>query len=753
MDNLNSNPQLGIASGGAQSSAIADIPLDNIDRIEYIPGGAATTLYGADAANGVLQIFTKRGKAGDNYVNFEIQQGAISGTGDFLRYKRTGEALFETGYHQDYRIGFGGGGAKTNYSFSANLHQNNGFNDINETVRRNIRSTISTEINDWLTYSNSFTYGNMEFNRDYNANTAFARFGNLEGGQFGNLDDLTDAEFNELRDGLREEGEQTDVTERINRFQFANNFKFNITDNLKASFDIGIDSRNSVQREGLTNELQILKGFFPVGTTNQGSITVSERNFNVVTSNLNFQHTYDTEDWSFITTAGAQVFRENDVQRSITANEVVDGSISINNSASQNATDFFRVLSSYGIYIAENLGYRDFIYLDLGLRFDGNSAFGEEIGLIALPKIGASVIISEIPGLEDRFGETFTFLKVRGNYGQSSIFPRAFANQQTFNAPPFLGQLSFNFANPGDPTLTSEIASTTEFGLDLGMFKGKVNLGFTYYNTITDGALFTPPPAPSSGQQAQLRNVGEIQNTGVELSLNYEVISTSKHNLNLGVSYNYNDNFMNSTGGAPEFSVGGFQFLGSFVRAGQPLGYLRGDLSTLNPDGTANIERNAFLGTTFAPTFGSFNLSYTYNNKWNLFINGDYQHGASGVNVDDVLRFFGGVADEDRIPQELQDPDLGLGFFDLASYWVEEANYLKIRNITLGYTIGNVGKTFKNASVSFSVLNALNFVSSSFDPDATGAGIAAQGGFAGGGFAFGTESMPRMFIGSVKFSL
>ncbi len=447
------------------------------------------------------------------------------------------------------------------------------------------------------------------------------------------------------------------------------------------------------------------------------------------------------------------MFRENDVQRSITANEVVDGSISINNSASQNATDFFRVLSSYGIYIAENLGYRDFIYLDLGLRFDGNSAFGEEIGLIALPKIGASVIISEIPGLEDRFGETFTFLKVRGNYGQSSIFPRAFANQQTFNAPPFLGQLSFNFANPGDPTLTSEIASTTEFGLDLGMFKGKVNLGFTYYNTITDGALFTPPPAPSSGQQAQLRNVGEIQNTGVELSLNYEVISTSKHNLNLGVSYNYNDNFMNSTGGAPEFSVGGFQFLGSFVRAGQPLGYLRGDLSTLNPDGTANIERNAFLGTTFAPTFGSFNLSYTYNNKWNLFINGDYQHGASGVNVDDVLRFFGGVADEDRIPQELQDPDLGLGFFDLASYWVEEANYLKIRNITLGYTIGNVGKTFKNASVSFSVLNALNFVSSSFDPDATGAGIAAQGGFAGGGFAFGTESMPRMFIGSVKFSL
>jgi outer membrane cobalamin receptor len=753
MDNLNSNPQLGIATGGAQSSAIADIPLGDIDRIEYIPGGAATTLYGADAANGVLQIFTKRGKAGNNYVNFELQLGAISGTRDFLRYERTADAIFEPGLLQNYRFGFGGGGAKTNYSFSANLHHDDSFNDLNETVRRNIRSTMSSQINDWLTYSTSFTYSNMEFNRDYNANTAFARFGNLEGGAYGDLDLLTQAEFDDLTENLRLEGESTDIKETINRFQFANNFKFNISDALKASFDIGIDSRSSEQREGLTNELLILKGSFPEGTTNQGEITVASRNFNVLTSNLNFQHNYEVENWSFISTLGGQIFRENDVQRSITANEVVDGSVSINNSASQTVTDFFNVFTSYGIYVAENLGYKNFVYLDLGLRFDGNSAFGDEIGLIALPKIGASVIVSDIPGIKDKFGDIVTFIKVRGNYGQSSIFPRAFANQRTFNGPPYLGSLSFNFANPGDPNLTSEIASTTEFGLDLGFFQGKINLGFTYYNTLTEGALFTPPPIPSSGQQAQLRNVGEIQNSGIEIALNYEVLNTSKHSLNVALSYNYNDNFVNSTGGAPEFAVGGFTFLGAFVGEGQPLGYLRGNQTTLDPDGNAITERNAFLGTTFSPTFGSFSLTYTYNKKWNLFINGDYQTGGSGVNVDDVLRFFGGVADEDRFPVELQDPELGLSFFDLASYWVESTDYVKIRNISLGYTLGDLGKTVKNASVSFSVLNAFNFVASSFDPDATGAGIATQGGFAGGGFGFGTESMPRMFIGSIKFSL
>ncbi|WP_315815513.1 TonB-dependent receptor plug domain-containing protein [Paraflavitalea speifideaquila] len=64
MDNLNTVAALGGGSTqGAAISSIADIPMDNIDRVEYINGGAATTLYGSDAANGVIQIFTKKAAA------------------------------------------------------------------------------------------------------------------------------------------------------------------------------------------------------------------------------------------------------------------------------------------------------------------------------------------------------------------------------------------------------------------------------------------------------------------------------------------------------------------------------------------------------------------------------------------------------------------------------------------------------------------------------------------------------------------
>lgn len=752
VDNLNSNPELGISTGGAQSSAIADIPMESIDRIEYIPGGAATTLYGADAANGVLQIFTKRGNGGQNNVDFEVQMGVINGTRDFLKYQGTGDILFEPGMMQQYRIGFGGGSKNFNYQFSGSLYQDDGFNDLNTQIRRNIRLSVFSQVTTRLSYSGSFAYSNLEFNRDYNANTSFARFGNLEGGQYGNLDTMKTANFNALRDQMLLEGELTNVTENIDRFQFSNNFRYNISTSLAASFDLGLDYRNSVQREVATNEMQIAKGFFAPGTTDQGYIIDSRRNFAVVSGNLNLQHNATAGDFSFVTLLGGQFFREQDVQHAITALQVVDGSISINNSASQQAEDYYSVLTSYGMYVNENLGYKDKLFIDLGLRLDGNSAFGESVGLIPLPKVGASYIVSEEAFFKDNIGGFWNTFKLRANYGQASVFPRAFANLLTFSSPAYLGTSTFDFENPGNDELQSEIASTYEVGADLGFMENRIRVGFTYYNTLTTGALFTPPANPSSGQRSQLQNVGEISNKGVELNLGVDVLRTEKHRLTANASYNHNTNEVVSTGGTPEFSVGGFTFLGAFVKEGQPLGYLRGTQATTDASGNVIFNQNAYLGSTFAPTFGTFSLNYTYDNKITLSLAGDYQYGGQGVNVDDVLRFFGGVNDEGRLPE---DAVAAAGsFFDLAGFWVEDANYVKIRNIAVSYNLGEVlNGRLKRASVGFSVLNPFNFVSSSFDPDVTGAGIAAQGGFGGGGFAFGTQSAPRMYILTLKCGL
>jgi outer membrane receptor protein involved in Fe transport len=753
VDNLNSNASLGIATGGAQSSAVADIPMEDIDRIEYIPGGAATTLYGADAANGVLQIFTKRGKSGKSAVFFESQVGQMVGTTDYLRFENSGEINFQPGMVQNYRLGFSGGNDAFSYSFSGSLYEDDGFNSVNEQVRRNFRTTLSARVSNRLRYSASLAYSNSEFTRDYNANTSFARFGNLEGGSFGDLDEYTSAQVDSLSDLLEEQGDLTQITERINRFNVANNFTYDVSDKVIVSFDFGLDSRNSKQQELGTNAVQISKGAFAEGTTDQGYINVSSRNFLVMSANLNANYTENWEDFSFLTTVGGQVFRSNDYQTAISATGVPDGSESINNSADQSVQDFYNTVTSFGIYLAENVGWKDKLFLDLGLRFDGNTAFGEEIGLIPLLKVGASYVISDEKFFKDNISKDYiNIMKFRANYGEATLFPTPFANDRTFAANPYNGLQSFAFSNPGNANIQSEIAKTTEVGMDIGLFK-RLTLSLTYYNTTTEGALFTPPQAPSTGLAAQEDNVGEILNKGYEIALSASIISNEKHRLNGRVSYNYNENEVVSTGGAPEFAVGGFTFLGSFVNAGQPLGYLRGAQVVSDGSGGYEVERNANLGTTFSPTFGTFGLDYTWDNKLTLFLNGDYQYGGQGVNVDDVLRYFGGVNDEDRFPQEVLDAGI-TSFFDLAGYWVEDANYVKIRTIGAEYNFGSfMDGRVKNLRVGFTVQNAFNSVSSSFDPDVTGSGIQSQGGFAGGGFGFGTESAPRIFLGSLRVNL
>lgn len=753
VDNLNSNPSLGLNTGGAQSSAIADIPMEDIDRIEYIPGGAATTLYGADAANGVLQIFTKRGKAGRSNVYFETQLGQMRGTTDFLRWKETADLVFEPGFVQNYRLGFSGGTDAFNYSFSGSIYQDDGFNAVNQQTRRNFRTTVASRVSNRLRYSASLAYSNSEFTRDYNANTSYSRFGNIEGGSYGNVGDSNQTYLDNLKQQLQDEADVTAITERINRFNVANNFTYDVSDKVVVSFDFGLDSRNSKQQELGTNALQIVKGSYPDGTTDQGYIDVSTRNFLVLSANLNTAYRERVGDFDFITTVGGQMFRQNDYQTLISATGVPDGSESVNNSADQSVQDFYNTVTSYGLYIAENVGWKDKFFLDLGLRFDGNTAFGDEIGLIPLIKVGGSYVISDEAFFKNNISKDVVHLmKFRANYGEATIFPTPFANDLTFALNPYNGLQSFAFDNPGNSELQSEIAKTTEVGVDIGLFK-RLTLGFTYYRTLTEGALFTPPQAPSTGQSAQEKNVGEIENTGFEIALGVNILNSEKHNMNARFSYNYNQNNVLSTGGAPEFVVGGFTFLGSWVNEGQPLGYLRGAKVVSDGNGGYEVERNAYLGTTFSPTFGTFGIDYTWNNKLSVFLNGDYQFGGQGVNVDDVLRYFGGVNDEDRFPQEVLDAGI-TSFFDLAGYWVEDANYIKVRTVGVEYNFGSLlDSRIKNLRVGFTLQNAFNWVSSSFDPDVTGSGIRTQGGFAGGGFAFGTESAPRIYLATLRVNL
>lgn len=746
VDNLNSNPELGIGTGGANISALADIPVESIEKIEYIKGGAATTLYGADAANGVIQIITKKGKNGKATTFVETRLGSINGEDKWLRYARTAEAIFEPGLLTEVKAGMSGGTAKFSYNVIGSLYQDDGFNDLNEQQKRSFNFGLTSNLSHRITYQGSFSYTGFNYNLDYNANTSFSRFSALEGGAFGSVEDLTNEEWTDLKEDIQTRGTLSDITQRVNRLTASNKIGYTIADDLTANLTIGVDARNTRQQEIGSNAFQIQVGSIAEGTTDQAYIQRSIRNSFTTTADFNLSYDKQVSDFSFITIAGAQFFRTNDYQEFLDASQGVDGTSSVNNFSEKTASDFALENANYGIYFLENIGFHDVLYLELGGRFDKNTSAGRDVGYQFLPKIGLTYNLSDHEFYKSSpISQVINNIRFRGNYGEATNFATPFSQDRTFALESFLGQPAFRFDNPGNTNLRSERVKTYEFGVDLGFFDYRFNVGATYYNGTTIDALFTPDNVPSSGQLAQVTNIGEIQNTGWEFEMRANLINTAKHKLNINASYNNNDNLVKNSGGAPPFIVGGFNVIGAWIEEGQSLGFLRGTIASLQEDGTYGFEPNAFLGKSFAPSFGSLGLNYSFD-KFTLFATADYQFGGNSVELSELLRFLRGV-EVDKVPEEIR----GRPFFDLVNLFVYDSDFLKVRNIGAAYDVGSLldGKV-SNIRLGVNLTNPFNWTSGPFDPETTGSGIGTQNGFASGGFAYGTESAPRTIVGSVK---
>lgn len=746
VDNLNSNPSLGIGTGGANVSALADIPVESIEKIEYIKGGAATTLYGADAANGVIQIITKKGKDGQARISYESRVGVIKATEDYLKYDRTGEAIFEPGLSIEHNFGINGGSEKFTYNFGGSLYQDDSFNDLNEQVKRSFTFGLGAQVSDNLKYQGSFSYVGFESNLDFNANTSFSRFSAFEGGGRGNLDDLSEEDWLQEKERAQTIGSLVDIQNTANRLTASNKFIYDITDNLQTNVTFGVDYRTSKGEEVDSNALLIALGSIPEGTTDQASLSRVLRNSFTATGDINFTHEAELDNFSFVSILGGQFFRTTDRQNRLDASGGVDGTRSVNNFSTITGSDFTLENANYGLYFLENIGIYDVAYVELGGRLDKNTSAGEDTEALFLPKVGFTYNISDHGFYKNSsIVDVINRIKVRANYGEATNFAEPFSQDRTFALESFFGTPAFRFANPGNPDLISETVKTYEFGAELGFFWNRLNLSATRYNATTVDALFTPGAPPSSGQFNQIQNIGEIENEGWEFALNANIIRNENHNLEVSASYNTNENIVTSTGGSAPFVVGGFTVIGSWVEEGQSLGYLRGTEAVPNGDGTYTFNPNTPLGKTFAPKFGSFSLNYSFKN-FSFFTTGDYQYGGKIVDLSFLLRHLRGV-DNTGIPDDLVGTTSP---FNYVNYFTFDNDFVKIRNIGASYRFGDLLDVFNDVTLGFTVTNPFNWTAGDFDPEITGSGISAQNGFASGGFAYGTESAPRIFMTSLK---
>lgn len=278
VDNMNTGATLNnsLSGNSAVTGSIGDIPMENIDHIEYVTGGAATTLYGSDAANGVIQIFTKKGANQKTTFFAETQLEADVASSQFYHFKRTKELLHQTGFTQKYRIGFDGGTEKYGYSFGASMSNSTGtlIENGNEDRKYDLRFGSRMKFNKYFEYQNSFGMVIQDFSRSRNGNQGgytglwFAegaastnfKYTDAEGNlvNYGaDLDALDDYAFAQMKAFVTKAEALQNNRESIKRFQTSQSLSYAPLSNLTFKGVLGVDYRLNNNKNIITNEYLI----------------------------------------------------------------------------------------------------------------------------------------------------------------------------------------------------------------------------------------------------------------------------------------------------------------------------------------------------------------------------------------------------------------------------------------------------------------------------------------------------------------
>jgi outer membrane receptor protein involved in Fe transport len=555
-------------------SPLNDISPDDIDRVEVIKGPAATTLYGTEAAAGVIQIFTKKGKTGATRWTFGMDQAMSKvrpfgptrgfdgaalavptadvspyGTPDYMYL----EPWLRTGRRSQYFLSLDGGLPTLQYFVSGTWEDQTGTlpNDEGQRfgVRGNFTATPRPELQ--IQWQSAFSHNSLQ--KTPTGGTAagltlnaFRRNRNyFTSADPAVISQVLAFDLDNMVDHL--------ITGAVATYQPFQNFTNRVT--------VGYDLAQ-----------QETRGLMPFGfpTTPQGQLNDQRWSNRTLTAdyagtvNLTLRKNVSTNF-----SVGAQSVTTDESQ--ITAASVGfpgPGDPTVSSGATTIATeDRMRVVNA-GFFVQNVFNVLDRYFLTTGVRYDGNSAFGSNLGLQAYPKVSVSYVVSDEPFWQPWMG----VVKLRAAYGQSGRAPGAFDAVRTWTPMPWNGQTSFFPRNLGNPDLGPERTSEWEGGLDGAFFGQRLTVEFTGYQRVTRDALFSVGAPPSAGGwNSQLRNVGKLQSSGFELTANGTLLERAGYGWDLGGSYSTNSSKTLSLGGAAPFTLGNF----GWVVEGQPMPVMR----------------------------------------------------------------------------------------------------------------------------------------------------------------------------------
>ncbi len=822
----------GFNSRGFSNRAV-DINPNDIASINVLKGAAATALYGVRAANGAVIITTKKGQPGEVQASFsstagiervnrfpEIQQTYTQGfSGEYdpgsfwccwgapLEEARAQDSdaqifnnwqrAYDTGYKLDNHLSLSGGSERATFYTSIEHLTNDGVMPFSDWGRTSIRLSGRLEAADNLDFSGSLNYinsgGHRVFADRFNERivywtvsqdiTDYRKENGTMMGYYGDNDNVGTNPIYDARYSV--------YVDDVNRLIGNLNTNYNVTDWMRVSYRIGMDyygdsrEQHTQGPQGVPGE-NVLSSLGSVGQTRIFSRDITS------TLNLTFSERL-TDKLQADLTIGNDIF-DRSYNRIFAYGQdlTIPNFYHLSNARQISNSQVIRERRLVGVYGDLKLDYDNTVYLEITGRNDWSSTLPEESRSFFYPSVSLAYVFTESFDAP----EFLSFGKLRASWAQVGKDAPPYATSITFVSPgvfPLSGQTGFSRSSVlGSPDLKPERTTAIEVGANLQFFEGRLGVDASWYKSNSADQIIPVPVSNATGYATFITNAGEIENRGIELILNANVIQSQDLYWDVTLNFARNRNEVVSIREGIETIILGSQFgyAGSTAylqlvpgasygaifgtsyeryyedpESEDPL-YLDEDrplligedgfpvidrdlkiIGNMTPDWQGGIlntigYKNFELSALIAASYGADKYSQ-YNNFFAAFGIATYT-----LNRNETVVFEGVTADGSPNTQQVwlgqgEGPDgreYGAGYYRntyraSTENSVMDASYVKLRNISLTYRLPGAlfqSIPFRNASLTLAAGNIILWTPYGYwDPEATTSGASNTIGFSG----------------------
>lgn len=757
----------GAANQDDGANRLADINPADIESIEVLKGPSAAAMYGTRANAGVLVINTRKGAAGKTTISFAQDIGfatplKLMGVDNWSEAKinsffpvarrpieltRYQNAVASGTFidYEDYfygntatllnsRLSVRGGDEKTKFFLSGSMTDEGGTVRRTGFERQSIRANIDHKLTKDITLTINSNYSRSNTDRGFTGNQ------NNSGASIGynisyvpNYFDLRPVNgvypanpyFAENPVHVTDKGVNNSLVNRfIQSFGLDVNLLRTEKSQLKFKLNGGLDFFQNSTKVYLPDDLQ-----FQRAQANPGDVLIGKQQ----TMNTNFQaamvYNWEVKKVSMTTQAGMVRldFKNDGIFNR--GRGLAPGQSNIKQATVQEVeAQFENSQRDVGIFLQQEANFEDKIIGTVGIRWDKSNTNGDPQKYYAFPKASLAVNLTNFNFWKSR---SITQLKPRIAYGQTAgpvPFGATFTSLGGVNIGGLLG--STVAVNVGNLNIRPERAEEIEFGLDAGFFNNKLLFEGTYYIKTTKDNLQPLNLSPATGVATTLSNEAEMRNKGIELALSGTVIQKQNFKWTSRLMWWKNDVVLTKLG-IPSYTAGAFGTgLGTFL-------YQQGVAPTTIV-GTPAVSPGVFTvwGNAQPDWTSSWSNNITFLKNFDLNFLMEYRSGGDNINLTSFLTDGGGTTrgwfdddNKDGIPNGRQRPPAP---YNNAGRWVQDATFLKVREIGLYYTVPkdflsrSFGRVIQRARVGLSgnnVFLATKYVG--YDPETSTFGAQA----------------------------